>query len=132
MSLALGVMVAQATLAPVITTEDALREAVSQAGFDASICPDGWAADHAALLDVAESEVTAWYLQDALTLSDQDVIAAVGYYVTHPKDFRRIEGMALTRTQIMLCIAESRRLTTPLHELIPPELRTAELAAEAS
>lgn len=123
MALALGVTVAQAMLPPVLETEAALRRAVIEAGFDASICPDGWAADHAALLPLTEAEVTAWYLNESLRLSDADVIASVGLYVTQVRDFRRIQGPALTRNQILLCIAESRRLVTPLHERIPPELR---------
>lgn len=123
MALALGVTVAQATLPPVLETEAALRRAVTEAGFDASICPDGWAADHAQLLPMSEAEITAWYLSEAMSLSDAEVIASVGLYVTQPRDFRQIEGPALTRTQILLCIAESRRLVTPLHERIPPELR---------
>ncbi|WP_139176600.1 hypothetical protein [Jannaschia faecimaris] len=123
MLLALGVTVAQATLPPVLETEGALRRAVVQSGFDASICPDGWAADHAAMLPLTEAEVTAWYLTEATRLSDAEVIASVGIYVTQIKDFRQIEGPALTRNQILLCIAESRRLVTPLHDRIPPELR---------
>ena len=124
MALALGVTVAQATLPPVFETETALRQAVAEAGFDDAICPDGWADDHARLLDLSEAEVTAWYLRDALTLSDADVIASVGLYVTRASDFREIQGPALTRHQILLCIAESRRLTTQLDQLVPPALRT--------
>jgi|TARA_R110000850_G_scaffold2316_1_gene11389 hypothetical protein len=124
MALALGVTVAQATLPPVFETETALRQAVAEAGFDDAICPDGWADDHARLLDLSEAEVTAWYLRDALTLSDADVIASVGLYVTRASDFREIQGPALTRNQILLCIAESRRLTTQLDQLVPPALRT--------
>lgn len=123
MALALGVTVAQATLPQVLETEAALRRAVVEAGFDARICPDGWAADHAAILPLTEAEVTAWYLRDAMVLSDADVIASVGLYVTRASDFRELEGAALTRNQILLCIAESRRLVTPLHDRIPPELR---------
>lgn len=128
MALALGVTVAQATLPSVVETEAALRRVVIESGFDAAFCPDGWAADHAALLPLTEAEVTAWYLSENMRLSDADVIASVGLYVMHPKDFRHIEGRAMTRTQILLCIAESRRLVTPLHERIPPELR-ADLSA---
>lgn len=123
MALALGVTVAQATLAPLLETEDALRQAVAEAGFDDTVCPDGWADDHARLLNLTEAEVTAWYLRDALTLSDADVIASVGLYITRASDFREIQGPALTRNQILLCIAESRRLTTPLDQMIPPSLR---------
>ena len=123
MALALGVTVAQATLPPVIETEAALRRAVVAAGFDAGICPEGWAADHAAILPLTEAEVTAWYLEEAMQITDAEVIASVGFYVTQPADFRQLEGAALVRNQILLCIAESRRLVTPLHERIPPELR---------
>lgn len=123
MALALGVTVAQATLPPVPETEAALRRAVIAAGFDAAICPDGWAADHAEILPLTEAEIIGWYLSEAMKLSDAEVIASVGLYVTRARDFRQVEGTALTRNQILLCIAESRRLVTPLHERIPPELR---------
>lgn len=123
MVLALGVTVAQATLVPVSMTSDALRVAVAQADFDDAVCPDGWAADHAALLGVTEAQVTAWYLRESQHLSDLEVIGAVTSYLENARDFRMIEGLALTQNQILLCVAESRRLTTPLEELIPPALR---------
>ncbi|WP_179381427.1 hypothetical protein [Jannaschia marina] len=123
LGLALGVTVAQATLPPVLETEAALRRAVVEAGFDDAFCPDGWAADHAALLPLTEAEVMAWYLGESFALTDAEVIASVGLYVTEPRDYRQIQGAALTRNQILLCIAESRRLVTPLHERIPPDLR---------
>lgn len=123
MALALGVTVAQATLVPVTLTADALRQAVAAADFDDAICPDGWAADHAKLLGLTEAQVTAWYLRESLELTDRDVIGGVTVYLANAQDYRMIEGPALTRNQILLCVAESRRLTTPLDELIPPELR---------
>ncbi|MEM7641329.1 MAG: hypothetical protein AAF366_02235 [Pseudomonadota bacterium] len=122
-ALALGVAVAQATLVPMKMTADALRAAVAHAGFDDAVCPDGWAADHAKLLGLTEAQVTAWYLRESLELSDRDVIGGVSVYLANAQDFRMIEGPALTRNQILLCVAESRRLTTPLDELIPPALR---------
>lgn len=122
-ALALGVTVAQATLVPMKMTADALRAAVAHAGFDDAVCPDGWAADHAKLLGLTEAQVTAWYLRESLELSDRDVIGGVSVYLANAQDFRMIEGPALTRNQILLCVAESRRLTTPLDELIPPALR---------
>ncbi len=124
MALALSLVVAQRTFSPVVRTEAALRTAMAAADFDRAVCPDGWAATHARLLGRTESEVAGWYLREALTLSDEEVITVVGTYVTRPQDFRQIEGEALTRNQIVLCIAESRRLTTPLDQLIPPGLRT--------
>ncbi|PWJ21231.1 hypothetical protein SAMN05421539_102481 [Jannaschia seohaensis] len=123
MALALGVTVAQATLAPVVLTEDALRKAVIGVDFEGGLCPNGWAADHAALLGRTEAEVTAWYLREAMELSDKQVISAVGLYLTNATDFRHIEGRALTRNQILLCIAESRRMTQPFEELLPPDMR---------
>lgn len=123
LAIALGVTVAQATLSPVRATADALRVAVAKAGFDDAVCPDGWAADHAALLGLTEAQVTAWYLREASDLSDEEVINGVSIYLSNAQDFRMIEGVALTRNQILLCVAESRRLTTPLNELIPPDLR---------
>lgn len=123
MLLALGVTVAQATLTPLIQTEGELRKAVIAADFDDALCPDGWAADHAALLGMTEAEVSAWYLREAFELSDKDVITGAGLYLSNAKDFRMIEGPALTRNQILLCIAESRRLTQPIDELLPPHLR---------
>lgn len=122
MVLALGVTVAQATLSPVIMTEEALRKAVIAADFDDAVCPNGWASDHAALLGMTEAEVSAWYLREAFELSDQEVISGVGLYLANATDFRMIEGPALTRNQILLCIAESRRLTQPLEALLPPHL----------
>ena len=123
MALALGVTVAQATLAPVIQTPAALRRAVAASGIGDPLCPDGWAADHARRLDLTEAQVTAWYLREALELEDDDVIRAAGHYLTRPEDFRGIGGAALTRNQIVLCIADGRRLTMPEGDLIPPELR---------
>ncbi|MGB3406160.1 MAG: hypothetical protein WBA67_01565 [Jannaschia sp.] len=127
MALALGVTVAQATLAPFAVTEEALRRAVVSADFDDALCPDGWASDHAAILRMTEAEVTAWYLRESFELSDQAVISAVGFYLMNASDFRQIEGPALTRNQIHLCIAESRRLTQPLRDLLPPHLRDVSL-----
>lgn len=132
MALALVLTLAQMTLAPVVRTQEALRRMVVEAGYDASMCPDGWAGDHAAMLDLTEAEVTAWYLSEAVNLSDADVIAAVGHYIGNAGDFRQVGGVALTRNQILLCIAESRRLATPLHELVPPELRRGHLEARAA
>ena len=123
MALALGVTVAQATLAPVVLTENALRKAAVAADFDGGLCPDGWAADHAVLIGQSEAEVMAWYLREAMALSDEQVISTVGIYLANAKDFRQIEGLALTRNQIMLCIAESRRMTQPFASLLPPDLR---------
>ncbi|MEL6585301.1 MAG: hypothetical protein AAFY65_14335 [Pseudomonadota bacterium] len=124
MVLALGVTVAQATFAPLVVTESALRRAAIAADFDRSLCPDGWADTHADLLGLSEAQVTAWYLRESFEMTDQDVITAAGMYLSNPKDFRQIQGPALTRNQIVLCIAESRRLTQPLEELLPPHLRT--------
>ncbi|WP_371157560.1 hypothetical protein [Jannaschia sp. 2305UL9-9] len=126
MALALGVTVAQATLSPVIMTEEALRRAVVHASFDDALCPAGWAADHAGLLGMTEAEVSAWYLRESFELSDREVITSVGFYLANATDFRQIEGPALTRNQILLCIAESRRLTQPLNDLLPPHLRLNE------
>jgi hypothetical protein len=125
LALALGVTVAQATLVPVARTAAELRMIVARAGFEAAVCPDGWAARHAALLDLSEAQVTAWYLRESMELSDREVIGAVGVFLENPKDFRGIEGAALTRNQILLCIAESRRLTTPDMDLVHPDLRGA-------
>ncbi len=124
LALALGVTVAEATLDPVVITEEELRRAVVAADFDDAICPDGWAADHARLLDRTEAEIKAWYLREALELEDDEVILGVALYLARAKDFREIAGSALTRNQILLCIAEGRRLTTPLDELVPPSLRS--------
>ncbi|WP_220748034.1 hypothetical protein [Jannaschia pagri] len=124
LTLALGVTVAQATLSPVFMTADALRRAVVAADFDGSLCPDGWAADHAQVLGLSEAEVSAWYLRDSFTLSDREVIAGVGFFLSNASDFRNVEGTALTRNQILLCIAEGRRLTQPLSDLLPPHLRS--------
>lgn len=121
--LSLGVTVAQATLAPVVLTEKALRRAAVSVEFEGGLCPDGWAARHAAVIGMTEAEVTAWYLREAMEMSDRAVISAVGLYLTNATDFRQIEGLALTRNQIYLCIAESRRMTQPFEELLPPDLR---------
>lgn len=123
LGMALGVTLGQASMRPLVMTEQALRKAIVAADFDGSVCPDGWAADHALLLGRSEAEITAWYLQEAMGLSDRQVIMGVGTYLAHPRDFRRITGDALTRNQILLCIAETRRLTVPERELIPPSLR---------
>ncbi len=120
---ALGVTVAQAMLPSVIDTEAALRRAVVDAGFEASVCPDGWAADHALLLTMTEPEIFAWYLRESFSLTDREVITGVGVYLQNASDFRMIQGPALTRNQILLCIAESRRLTVDPIERIPPFLR---------
>lgn len=122
-AMSLGVTVAQAMLPSVIDTEAALRRAVVDAGFEASICPDGWAADHAMLLSMTESEIFAWYLRESFTLTDREVITSVGLYLQNATDFRMIQGPALTRNQILLCIAESRRLTVDPVERVPPLLR---------
>ncbi|MCK0167424.1 hypothetical protein MWU52_07690 [Jannaschia sp. S6380] len=129
MVLALVLTLAQFAFAPVIRTQAALRDMVVQTGFDAAMCPQGWAGDHAARLDLTEAEVTAWYLRDALRLSDAEVIASVGLYVANPGDFVPTQGAARTRNQILLCIAESRRLATPLRDLVPPELRVGYVEA---
>jgi hypothetical protein len=132
LALALGVTVAQATLSPMPHTADALRRAVVERGFDDALCPDGWAADHAAVTGMSEAEVTAWYLRVAMDLSDREVIAGVGLYLANAGDFRQVEGRALTRNQILLCVAEGRRLTQPLDALLPPWARGSDpLASDA-
>jgi hypothetical protein len=123
--LALGVTVAQATLAPTLPSEEALRGAAVSASAQGALCPDGWAADHARLLDLTEAEVTAWYLREAMTVPDEEVVAAVGLWLTSPAQARTAEARAATYAQIMLCVAESRRMTQPAEELVPPELRDA-------
>jgi hypothetical protein len=87
-----------------------LQQAAVQAGFDATVCPDGWAADHARILPMTEAEITSWYLAEAFTRSDAEVLAAVNAYLAAPQGFRQVEGTALTHNQINLCIAESRRM----------------------
>jgi hypothetical protein len=123
-SMALGVTVAQATLAPVLSTPAELRRAVVQAGMaEATLCPDGWAAHHARALGEEEAAITAWYLREALSMQDDAVISAVGLYLQQPGSFAAGDARTEARRQILLCIAEGRRLTQPPEELIPPALR---------
>ncbi|CTQ32081.1 hypothetical protein [Jannaschia rubra] len=120
LALALGLTLAQATRTPAVEVEDSLRRATVRAGFDAALRPEGWVRDRARLLHRPKAEVRALFLHETATLSDTEVVASVGRYVARTYDFREIEGAALTRNQILLCIVESRRLTTPLHDLIRP------------
>jgi hypothetical protein len=74
---------------------------------------------------VTEAQVSAWYLRDSIALSDGEVIDAVAAILQRPSDLRATEELARTRERILLCIAESRRLTVPEAELIHPDLRRA-------
>jgi hypothetical protein len=123
LAMALGVTVAQATLAPVILSADGIRAAAAQA--DGPLCPDGWAAEHAARLGLSEAEMTAWYLREAMTLPDHAVMVTAGMVLTQIDPDGPIDDHAAARHQIMLCVAESRRMTQPAESLIPPELRKA-------
>ncbi|MBM2577828.1 hypothetical protein JQC91_16090 [Jannaschia sp. Os4] len=87
-----------------------LRALVAEAGFDAAVCPNGWAADHAPIVGLTEAEVTAWYLRESVSLTDGDVKRDVATWLRAPADFRQTRGAALTRTQILLCVAESRQI----------------------
>jgi hypothetical protein len=120
--LALGVTVAQATLAPPLPSHDSLRDIAARAG--AELCPDGWAAEHASRLGATESEVMAWYLREALTVPDDALIATVGLHLSSAGSGDG-DARAHAETQILLCIAESRRLTQPAETLVHPELRDA-------
>ena len=106
-ALALAASLAQAALPPIPTTPDELRRAVSRAGPDAAACPDGWAAAQAPQVGLTEAELTAWYLREALTLDDAAVVAGVGALLSWPAD------TSGPRAQILLCIAQSRRMTVP-------------------
>ena len=87
-----------------------LRALVVETGYDAEICPNGWAAAHAPIVGMTEAEVTAWYLREAIERTDREVVRDVALWLRAPSDYRRVEGAALTRTQILLCVAESRRM----------------------
>lgn len=112
MTVAIGSALGEADDARAAMVEEgpALREIVEASGFDAAICPDGWAADHAPMLQMTEAEVTAWYLRDALERDDADVRDSIAAWLAAPADYRMVEGAALTQTQILLCVAESRRM----------------------
>jgi hypothetical protein len=112
MTLALGVTVAQATLAPTMPAPAELRLATAGPAADGTLCPDGWASGHAAALDLTEAQVSAWYLRESLDLSDTEVIAGIGI-ASAGMATAAPRAAARTRHQILLCIAESRRLTTP-------------------
>lgn len=118
---ALGVTVAQATLTPVILTPTEMRAVAADA--PGTLCPDGWAADHAVRLGMTEAEVMGWYLREAVTLSDGAVLASAGMVLTQVDPDGPITVEAAARHQILLCVAESRRMTQPAETLIPPELR---------
>lgn len=104
-ALALAASLAQAAIPPLAATPDDLRRAVAHARPGAAACPDGWAAMQAPRTGLTEAELTAWYLRDALTLDDAEVIAGVGALLTRPA------GAYGPRAQILLCVAQSRRLT---------------------
>lgn len=111
-ALALGLILtaAQVLLQPAPPTQADLHRAVIASGFDRAVCPDGWAADHAALLDLSEAEVSAWYVAESFRASDAEILSEAKAFFDNPRDFRWVEGMAMTVTQIKLCVAESRRL----------------------
>jgi hypothetical protein len=95
---------------PAPPTKEDLQRAVIASGFDRAICPDGWAASHAEYLDLTEAEISAWYVAESFRASDEHIINEAKAFFENPRDYRWIEGMALTVTQIKLCVAESRRL----------------------
>jgi hypothetical protein len=58
-----------------------------------------------------------WYLRDALTRSDEEVMAAVDEHLATPLAPAGARPEAVAEAQIALCIAESRRLIAwPLPE----------------
>ena len=87
-----------------------LRALVVEVGYEAEVCPNGWAAAHAPIVGMTEAEVTAWYLREAIERTDREVVRDVALWLRAPADYRRVEGPALTRTQILLCVAASRRM----------------------
>lgn len=97
-------------LQPAPPTQADLRQAIASSEFDRAICPNGWAAAHAEFLDLTEAEISAWYVAESFRASDDEIISDAKAFFENPRDYRWVEGMALTVTQIKLCVAESRRL----------------------
>lgn len=97
-------------LQPAPPSKEDLHRAIIASGFDRAICPDGWAAQHAEYLDLTEAEISAWYVAESFRASDTHILEEATAFFESPRDYRWVEGMALTVTQIKLCVAESRRL----------------------
>lgn len=106
--LALGA--AQAVMAPAAPSLDELQGAIAASGVDRALCPDGWAAEHAAFLDMSEAEVSAWYLAESLRASDAEILRDASAYFSEPSAFEWVEGMSVTAMQVTLCVAQSRRM----------------------
>lgn len=123
MTLALFISLWFALSSPPATDDAALRQSVLAKAGGAPVCPDGWAGDHALRLGISEAEVTAWYLQDALMLPDAAVIAGVGAHFARADRPRPGAANVVTQDQILLCVAESRRLLTNDRDRVPPEIR---------
>ncbi|KIT16912.1 hypothetical protein [Jannaschia aquimarina] len=110
LALTLGIAAVEIYRAERPPTEADLHRLIISTEFDRSPCPDGWASDHARHHDLTEAQIAAWYLSDAMSRTDGEIVRETVAYLDNPQDYRWVDGLALTQTQITLCIAESRRL----------------------
>jgi hypothetical protein len=94
-------------------TNSALRREVVARGFDASSCPADWQVTHAQNTGLSVATLHEWYGQEGRATPDAMVVATLRAHADVPQDFRFQDPMTLAHLQIMMCLADDRRLAIP-------------------
>ncbi|WP_308916765.1 hypothetical protein [Jannaschia sp. LMIT008] len=85
---------------PFATDDSDVVAAVAALGD--AVCPEGWAAEHAARAGLSEAQTTARYVAVSFDASDRTILRRVRAGLQH--------AASDTDAQIALCVARSRRL----------------------
>ena len=97
------------------TTDVRTRIAVLSPDYDASACPSGWIAAHAAHTGLSQDDLRSWLAQKDRTIDSATILAVLAVHAQTPHDFRYRAPMRLAELQILMCLAERRELTLPAY-----------------
>lgn len=88
------------------TTDVRTRIAVLSPDYDASACPSGWIAAHAAHTGLSQDALRTWFAQKDQTTDSATILAILAEHAQAPRDFRYRAPMRLAERQILMCLAE--------------------------
>lgn len=115
MGLGLIVLAAAGIGVDALSSNDAARArmATLSPDFDASTCPDNWIIVHAANTGLMPVDLEGLYAEKDLSTDNATILALLGAHAKTPRDFRYRAPMRLAELQIMMCLAEDRKLPLP-------------------
>ena len=97
------------------TTDAHIPIAMLSPDYDASACPSGWIAAHAAHTGLSQDDLRPWFTQKDQTTDSATNLAVLAEHALAPRDFRDRALMRLAELQILTCLAERRELTFPAY-----------------